>query len=54
VQCGDFLGWNTETGLIEIPDKDGLRYAGTPNGWPCWILEFANPPQYEYQFFRKH
>lgn len=51
---GDMLGWSTETGLIEIPDKNVLRYAGTPNGWPCWILEFVNPPQYEYQFFRKH
>lgn len=53
VQCGDYLGWNTETGLIEIPEKGNLRYAGTPSGWPCWILEFVNPPQYEYQFFRK-
>ena len=51
---GDLIGWSTETGLIKIPDKDCLRYAGTPNGWPCWILEFENPPQYEYQFFRKH
>ena len=53
-QCGDYMGWNTETGMIEIPDKDCLRYAGTPSGWPCWILEFTNPPQYEYQYFRKH
>ena len=51
---GDMLGWSTETGLIKIPSKDEIRYAGTPNGWPCWILEFVNPPQYEYQFFRKH
>ena len=53
-QFGDMLGWSIETGLIEIPDKDDLRYAGTPGGWPCWVLEFLNPPQYEYQFFRKH
>lgn len=51
---GDMLGWSTETGLITIPDKDCLQYAGTPNGWPCWVLEFTNPPQYEYQYFRKH
>ena len=51
---GDLLGWSTQTGLIEIPDKEDLRYAGTPNGWPCWVLEFKNPPQYEFQFFRKH
>lgn len=53
-EFGDRVGWSTETGLIKIPAKDELRYAGTPGGWPCWILEFLNPPQYEYQFFRKH
>lgn len=53
-ELGDYVGWSTETGLIKIPDKENLRYAGTPNGWPCWILEFENPPQYEYQYFRKH
>ena len=52
--AGDMLGWSIETGLIEIPEKQYLQYAGTPAGWPCWILEFENPPQYEYQFFRKH
>lgn len=54
MQYGDNLGWNTETGLIEIPEKGSLQYAGTPSGWPCWVLEFLNPPQYEYKFFRKH
>lgn len=54
IEFGDRVGWSLETGLIEIPPKDELRYAGTPNGWPCWILEFRNPPQYEYKFFRKH
>ena len=54
VDCGNRLGWSTETGLISIPDKDDLRYAGTKDGWPCWVLQFTNPPQYEYQFFRKH
>lgn len=54
IEYGDRLGWSTETGLIEIPEKDDLTYAGTPNGWPCWVLIFVNPPQYEYQFFRKH
>ena len=53
-EFGDMVGWSTETGLIEIPDKESLRYAGTSKGWPCWVLEFTNPPQYEYQFFRKH
>ena len=53
-ETGDRVGWSIETGLIEIPEKENLRYAGTPGGWPCWILEFINPPQYEYQFFRKH
>lgn len=51
---GDRVGWSTETGLITIPDKDELQFAGTPDGWPCWVLEFKNPPQYEYQFFRRH
>lgn len=53
-EFGDRVGWSIETGLIKIPAKDELRYAGTPGGWPCWILEFLNPPQYEYQFFRRH
>lgn len=53
-QVGDYVGWSTETGLIEIPEKGSLCYAGTPHGWPCWVLEFVNPPQYEYQYFRKH
>ena len=53
-EYGDMVGWSTETGMIESPDKEGLRYAGTASGWPCWVLEFTNPPQYEYQFFRKH
>ena len=53
IEFGDRIGWSTETGLIEIPERDCLQYAGTPNGWPCWILEFTNPPQYEYKYFRK-
>lgn len=53
-EFGNMVGWSIETGLITIPAKEDLRYAGTPDGWPCWILEFTNPPQYEYQFFRKH
>jgi len=53
-EFGNMVGWSIETGLIKIPAKEDLRYAGTPDGWPCWILEFENPPQYEYQFFRKH
>lgn len=53
-EFGDRVGWSIETGLIEIPPKDQLRYAGTQGGWPCWVLEFLNPPQYEYQFFRRH
>ena len=51
---GEMVGWSLETGPIKIPDKEDLDYAGTPDGWPCWILEFLNPPQYEYMFFRKH
>lgn len=54
IDMGEKLGWSVETGSIEIPDKKDLQYAGTPNGWPCWVLEFINPPQYEYKFFRKH
>lgn len=53
-EFGNRVGWSTETGLIEIPSKEELRYTGSPGGWPCWVLEFVNPPQYEYQFFRKH
>lgn len=53
-EYGDRVGWSIETGLITIPEKEDLRYVGTPNGWPCWVLEFLNPPQYEYKFFRNH
>ena len=53
-EAGERLGWSIETGLIAIPEKQHLQYAGTPNGVPCWVLEFDNPPQYEYQFFRRH
>lgn len=52
VKEGDKLGWNTEIGLLEIPEKEFIEYSGTPNGWPCWILEFVNPPRYEYNYFR--
>ena len=51
---GDKLGWSLETGLIEIPTKEALEFAGTPNKTPCWVLEFVNPPQYEFKFFRQH
>lgn len=54
VDCGNRLGWSTETGLIAIPDKRDIQYTGTPNGTPCWVLKFTNPPQYDYQYFRKH
>jgi hypothetical protein len=54
IEFGDLVGWSIETGMIEIPDKKNLDYAGTPSGIPCWVLEFTNPPQYEYKYFRKH
>lgn len=53
VEFGNRLGWSLETGLLSIPAKSDIQYAGTPNGTPCWVLEFRNPPQYEYQFFRR-
>ena len=54
VKAGDLLGWSMETGLIEIPEKEDLDCEISPSGWPCWVLEFLNPPQYEYKYFRKH
>ena len=58
IEFGDMIGWSLETGLIEIPDKETVEYAkppvGAPNWVACWVLEFTNPPQYEYKYFRKH
>jgi hypothetical protein len=53
IDFGEYLGWSIETGVPKIVDKDMVRYTGTPNGTPCWVLEFTNPPQYEYKFFRQ-
>ena len=53
MQYGDNIGWSQETGPIAIVPKERLQYAGTPSGWPCWVLEFENPPQYEFKYFRQ-
>lgn len=50
---GDYLGWNLDTGVPQIPEKEDIIYSGTPvTGDPCWVCPFVNFPQYEYQFFR--
>ena len=50
---GDYLGWNLDTGVPQIPEKEDIIYSGTPvTGDPCWVCPFVNFPQYEYQYFR--
>lgn len=53
VTIGDYLGWSTETGIPKIPPKEDVTYTGTPSGNPCWVCRFENPPQYDYNFFRR-
>ena len=53
IDLGEYLGWSLETGVPKIPERDYIQYTGTPNGTPCWVLKFTNPPQYEYKFFRQ-
>lgn len=52
IKMGDRIGWNQEIGLLAIPEKRDIDYCGTPGGWPCWILEFINPPKYDFNYFR--
>jgi hypothetical protein len=45
---GDGLGWNLNTGLIEIyPSAQIVEEGEEHEGEPCIVLNFTNPPQYD-------
>lgn len=45
---GDGLGWNLNTGLIEIyPSAQLVETEDEHEGEPCLVLNFTNPPQYD-------
>lgn len=45
---GDSLGWNLNTGLIEIyPSAQLVEEGEEHEGEPCLVLNFDNPPQYD-------
>jgi hypothetical protein len=46
IKLGDDIGWNTNN-LIEI----GFSAQVADDGTPCIVLDFYNPPKYEYRDF---
>ena len=45
---GDHLGWNLQTGIIEIyPSAQIVEEGEVHEGEPCIVLSFINPPQYD-------
>ena len=46
---GDKMGWNLQTGMIKIQPSAQIVEAGEEHeGEPCIVLNFENPPQYDY------
>lgn len=43
-KMGDILGWNISQGLIEMDYSTQT----TDDGRPCLVLDFVNPPTYDY------
>lgn len=44
VELGDTLGWDLDRGLIDI----GFTSMIADNGKPCIVLDYINPPLYDY------
>jgi hypothetical protein len=45
---GDSLGWNLNTGLIDIyPSAQMVEEGEEHEGEPCIVLNYTNPPQYD-------
>lgn len=44
---GDLLGWNSDSGLLELHSSALL----TDDGVPCLVLDFNNAPKYNYDKF---
>lgn len=47
IGVGDDLGWNVESGLIEIE----LGSCLTPDGTPCVVIDYAVAPKYDYSTY---
>lgn len=46
---GDALGWNLHIGLIDIYPSAQMAEEGSDHeGEPCIVLNYTNPPQYEF------
>ena len=46
---GDGLGWNLRIGMIDIYPSAQMAEEGTEHeGEPCIVLNYANPPKYEF------
>lgn len=46
-KLGNILGWNSDWGLLEI-EKDAMLAS---DGRPCLVIDFVNPPKYDYSCF---
>lgn len=47
IALGDDLGWNSNMGLLELQLGSHLASDGTP----CVVIDFNNPPQYNFDKF---
>ena len=45
VAAGHDLGWDIDNGYIELDFSSQL----TPDGTPCIVISFANPPRYDFR-----
>lgn len=45
---GDNLGWNTNTGLIDIYLSAQMIEEGEHEGEPCAVINYMKPPQYDF------
>ena len=49
---GDNMGWNIHTGLIKVyPSAQMVEEGEEHEGEPCVVLNFENPPRYDYDKF---
>lgn len=44
LKIGEELGWNIDDGLVELNFSSQL----TKDGTPCIVLDFVNPPKYDF------
>lgn len=44
IEIGEQLGWHLDEGLVEVKFSSQL----TKDGTPCIVLDFVNPPKYDF------